>query len=659
MKRRLAGVLIAGWVLGILGFTAVESRPLHGVLGWLGTTGPHMLAALLAVFGAWGVGDHLRARLLPDFAANDAAGRAVVSLGLGLAALQTVAVLLGSFGLLGVASARGLSAVAVIAGLLAWRGRTPSRGMPPAATLVFAIAVLGPSLILAGAPPIGPDEGQYHRRFVESILRTGAFPADAQDPLSGLAMGLHALLALPCSWTGIGAGRPFCLLIGLWGLVGGHRVARRLMPGTGLWMYAPVALAGATLLRALPTINTDLTLALFVGASALVVLDWRQAPNEPGGRPWVLAILGGAALSVKYTAPLFLAPLYLAVGASLLAQPPGAARGRAFGRLVLAALIPAAFAAPWLVRNALHMGHPLAPLAGFEPPPGLEAAFRFNFTENYGGGEGPGALLRSPIDLFVMGREFDRRHFLGRLNPWPLVALPGLLMAARKPGPARALIGVVFVGFLAWAVVLRRVIYLLPLWPLLAAATAVGLHELLVRAGRSKALMATSALLLGLVAAVEVAPAWTDALKASDVATGRETRAEYLADEAAHAEPLDFVRRHADPDDTVAMVWAWQAWDLPQRVIWIGAEEHTPFRQLVLEAGDADGFTERMHTEGVRWIVYRRARFPHQGYGSLDEATWTAAFQQPLAIVEEALARHTTERWIRGDYAVYELPEAR
>ena len=255
-----------------------------------------------------------------------------------------------------------------------------------------------------------------------------------------------------------------------------------------------------------------------------------------------------------------------------------------------------------------------------------------------------------------MGREFDRRHFLGRLNPWPIVALPGLLLALRKPGAARALVGVCALGFLAWALVLRRVIYLLPLWPLLAAASAVGLHELLSRVGRSRVALAGMAAALALVAAVEAAPAWLDAMDSADVATGRETAAQYLAKEAVHATPLDYVRQHAADEDTVAMVWAWQAWDLPQRVIWIGAEEHTPFRELVVRAGSPDAFAQRMRDEGVRWIIYRRARFPHAGYPSLDEDTWKAAFERPLAIVEETLARHAIERWTRGEYAVYELP---
>ena len=640
-------------------WSGAESKPLFGAWGWLRTTGPAALAGWAAAFGAWGVGDGLRRRIAPEFSAQDPVGRAVVSAALGLAALQVLAVALGSVGALGLGTARGLLVASVVAAFLALRGAKGLKGMPPAGTLVFAAALIGPALLLVGAPPTGPDEGQYHRRFVEHILRTGSFPSDAQDPLSGLAMGLHALLALPASWGGVGAMRPFCLALGLGGLVAGHRVVRRLVPPTGTWIYLPVVLGSATLLRALPTINSDLTLSLFVGAAALVVLDWRQAPADPGWRPWALAAIGGAALSVKYTAPLFLAPLYIVVAVALLDREAGRERGRALALLSLSALLPALFAAPWLIRNALHFVHPLAPLAGLEPPAGLEVAFRFNFTENYGGGSSLPALLRSPVDLFVMGREFDRRHFLGRLNVWPLLAAPGLLLALRKPGAGRALVVAVALGFLAWAVVLRRVIYLMPLWPLLAAATALGLHELLARLGRSKATLAAGAAVLGLVAAVEAAPAWLDAMKAADVATGRETWPEYLAHEAPHAAPLAFVREHAGPGDTVAMLWAWQAWDLPQRVIWIGAEEHTPFRQLVLEEGSADAFAERMRQEGVRWIVHREARFPRTGYPSLDDATWQEAFERPLALVDEALARHGIERWIRGDYAVYELPPGR
>jgi hypothetical protein len=654
MRRALPWIL-AAWAVGVLGWTAVESRPLHGVWGWIVTTGPHVAAAAAVVFGAWGLGEAIRRRALPDFSTHDAAGRAVLALGLGLAAMQCAAVLLATLGLLGPWGGRALAALAVVAGLHASRGAEPGKGLPPVGTLVFCVAVLATTLLLVGAPPTGPDEGQYHRRFVEHLLRTGSFPADPADPLSGLAMGLHALLALPASLGGIGAARPFCLLLGLAGLVAGHRVARRVLPPTATWMVLPIALGSASVLRTLPTINTDLTLAVFVGGAALVALDWRQAPTDPGWRPWALAILGGAALSVKYTAPLYLAPLYLVVGAALLGADAGRVRARGFAALGASALLSALFAAPWMLRNAMHGMHPLAPFLGFDPPAGLEAAFRFNFTENYGGGGSFAALVRSPVDLFVMGREFDRRHFLGRLNPWPLVALPGLLLSLRRPGAARELAVAVGLGFLGWAVVLRRVVYLLPLWPLLAAATAVGLHELLSRLGRSRATLLGAAAALGCVAAVEAGPAWLDAVDAADVATGREGAEAYLARESPHAEPLAFVRAHAAPDDAVAMIWAWQAWDLEQRVIWIGAEEHTPFRELVLRAGSADAFAAVLREEGVRWVVHRQARFPRQGYPALDEATWAAAFERPLAIVDEALARHAIERWTRGDYAVYEV----
>lgn len=654
MKRLALGLL---WMFGILAWTGTQTRGLHGLAGYLVHTGPHLLAAAAALLAAWGVGTHIRRALVPDVGGNDAATRAVLALALGLAGLQTAAVLLGSVGLLTRGGAMALTAGGLLAAGGALRDRPVAfRGVPGGGSLVLAAALLLPTLLLAGAPPTGPDEGQYHRRFVEHLLATGSFPGDAQDPLSALAMGLHAMLALPASWTGVGAARPFCLGIGLAALVAGHRVTRRLVPAQWLWMYAPIALGSATLLRALPTLNTDVTLGLWVTVGAIVVLDWRQAPEDAGGRPWALAVLGGAALSVKYTAPLFFAPLYAVVAVALLARPPGPERGRTLVRLSAAALVPALFAVPWMVRNGLQLGHPLAPFLGFDPPPGLEAAFRFNFSENYGGGESLGALLRSPLDLFALGREFDRRHFLGRLNVWPLVAAPGLLLALRRPGGGRALVGAVGLGFLAWSLSLRRVIYLLPLWPLLAATTVLGLQVLLDGLGRSKAALAGLAALLAAVAAVEAAPGWLAGVEAVDVATGRQSRADYLLEQSAHAAPLDYVRRHADDDATVAMVWAWQAWDLPQRVVWIGAEEHTPFRELVLRAGDADGLLSVLRAEGVGWIIYRTARFPRAGYPSLSEEVWTQAFQRPLDIVDATLNQHAVERWTRGEYRVYELP---
>ena len=660
----LGAFLILSWMSG-LAFTLLrDTRPAALLLGYLEHTGPGLLAAALLFAGAWGIGTPLRQKLLPDFGRTDPVSGGLIAIALGWVVLQCAAVSLGSFGWLGARVAQSLVAISLLACVLAVRHATGLRALfrvpryPVATGLAWAGAgaLLLPSLFAAGAPAMGPDELQYHQRFVEHLLRVGSFVANPEDPISGFAQGFHAQAALAYSIAGSAALRPLSMGFGILVIVCGERITRRTFgPGAAL-IYLPIMVGAASFLRFLPTLGTDLPLGFFVTVAALLVLDWSQAPHSAGLRPVALGLLGGAAVAIKFTAPLYLAPLYLAL-LLLLLRPGGGQRSTALP-LLIAGSISALFSLPWLVKNFHHCGHPLYPLLGMNVPEAASAAFRFNFTENYGPGLGWTARLRTPWDLFILGREFDPRHFLGRLNGWPLLALPGTLVAVRHSRQARVLATLVLLGFLAWAQVLRRVTYLLPLWPAIAALAAGSLASLGARLSREqrRPLAVLLATVLVASASAEIASPYRDFLDDASVSSGQENPDAYVDKKLPGADALRWIKEHIDSSESVALFWTWHGWSLPHSLHWIGAEEFTPFRIAVHRAGSAKGLRDELKKRGIRWVLARRHRFVPSSYPFLSEDEFRIGFEQPVLRAEETLTRYGIRRFASGPFVVYEIP---
>jgi hypothetical protein len=650
--KHAAGIATAGLAIAVLGASAWGSRSLAVIPGWLTTTGVPLLATGAVLAGLAAIGGRLRDALAPHVAADDGPSRWLLALGLGVAVAEIAMLLLGLGGLATAPVRLGLAAALALAGL-AHLGLRPPRLTAPdaavAAAWAVAAALVAPSLLSLGAPPLGPDEAQYHRRFIEALARTGRFAGDPLDPTSGLVQGLHGVASLPVALVGTAAMRPFGWLLGLAGVLAGERVLRRTV-GAGAAAYPLVVLGAASLLAALPTFGTDAPLALFVGLGALAALDAAAAPTDPDGRYGVLGLLGAGGLLAKFTAPVFLAPFWLLLGWRLLATAPSPARARAWARLLGSALLPLLAVSPWLVRNHGLFGHPLFPLMGLHPPADLVGAFPFNFSDHYGGGDGLQALLRAPWELFAWGQEFDRRLFLGRLNPWPLVgAVGGIVLLARPAG--RRLLVPVAAGFVLWALALRRVAYLLPLWPLIAAATAASLGTVV----RDRRAGAAGLLVMASVAAVEAAPALHRQIDDAEVATGTVAPDVYAQARTVEALPLSWLRARVEGDDAVAFLFAWSAWELPNRSLYLGAEECTPLRLALLEAGTADAFADHLRAEGVRWIVQRELPFFRDGFPGLTDEQFEQAFARPLAIADEAVERHGTLRFEHGPIRVFEL----
>jgi hypothetical protein len=251
-----------------------------------------------------------------------------------------------------------------------------------------------------------------------------------------------------------------------------YRFARRegelcgLAAATLFWS-APIALYEAT------TALIDLPLALYSALAVLALLEWTRT----GDRPLVAvsAVGLGLALGCKYHALFWLAPAVVILFCH--ARWVERRTWRETGGLSLLYLgIVAALAAPWLVRAWVYTGNPVFPVANawFRSPyftPAMEAAARAAYA-NEGIGTSWEALLRLPWQV-----AFHPGPFRGTVGPVFFVgtlaaAAAALVRRDRTLGYALLLAGAYFV---AWGRTAQEIRYLLPIVPLLAAATAMAL----------------------------------------------------------------------------------------------------------------------------------------------------------------------------------------
>ena len=655
--------LLIAWALFFVGLGSQESRPLALALHLVLEIGPDLLVAAGTLLSLWALGAPVRRRLVPNFGSNDRATCALLDVGLGLSVGVAATSVLGSLGVMTPFVCRALFLCGLLLAVIrAKSDRTVTDIVDMSGRTWPLILVAGglffPSLFELAAPMLGPDESQYHRRFIEILSRTGAVPGDSEDAVSGFALGLHCIAAVPSSITGVGAARALSFLLGILGLFAGERLLRRCFGPGHAWTYVFVVTSSVTLLRVAPSLNTDLSTALLVVLIALISLDWAQAPASPEGRPWVLALLGGAALSIKFSIPLFIAPFYVIVAVAILWDERVRDRGRLLLILTAAALLPALFGLPWFIKNQLILGHPLYPIFGLEIPPEAPTAFAFNFNFNYGPGSGIAALLRTPWDLFITGREFDGRHFMGRFGVWPLIAVPGVLWAARTSRAVFLLALASALGFVLWSSILLRAVYLLPLWPVLAALTAGALGALLPSQpgpARSCAVFVLGTTLVFSTVA-ELAPAWEDQLDSAVLATGQEQTELYLQRKMPIWDSLQWVREHSRPEEGVAQFWCWGFWDLPNPLVWAGAESFTPLRARLLTLGSSPAVLTELRQLNVRWVIYRDPILLQPSFPTVSEADWQLGFAKTMAISEELVRDHLTLRHEQSGFSIYEVP---
>lgn len=409
----------------------------------------------LTAAAAWCLGQVLLARLRLSLSREE---RPLYALALGSALLSLALFALAAAHAVYDAS---LLALAAGAGFAAWRwGRAGEAGasLPPLSRawriLFWSVWAVFAAIALlhALAPEMSPDGSSYHLGVISRFYRAHGFiPMPhlmyGQMPqgfdilfLMAFAFGrhsaaavLHAVFLLALPWLALRIGQ------------------RAGSPAAGaaaglLAMASPVVMIGGA------SAYNDVALAFILLAAFGLALR-KEAAAAP------LGLLAGYAFTIKYTAAV----------AILWAALVLAARGwRAWRRFAAFAAAAALAVAPWLIRNALTYGNPLAPfLTRWFPNPFMHESFEAEYREWMRRYEGLERVSQLPWTLTV-----DGSYLGGLLGPVFLLAPLGLL-ALRTPLGRRILFAAAAFALPYAANIGTR--FLIPPLPLLAFALALSL----------------------------------------------------------------------------------------------------------------------------------------------------------------------------------------
>ncbi len=368
-----------------------------------------------------------------------------------------------------------------------------------------------------------------------------------------------------------------------------------------------------------------------------------------------MGLAAGLALAAKYTAAPAVAGLFLA---ALLSNAQADTVVTRLRTLVVPALLVLAPTVPWWARNAISGLHPLFPFAGW-PTPASGAPLVFAWPEKYGLGRTALDFARLPVDLLFRA-EPGSFVYLGRLSLAWGVLLPGAAIACARSSArhdARRLLLVVGLGFAGWAAGAQLLRWLVPLAGvagLLAASAGSAVETPSASATRLAGglRVATWIVLLASLPA-NLAPAWARAAARVDVARGAESREAFLARELPAWGALAFLRDSVPADATVAQLFSWQGYWIPQRHVLGSVEDHVPTRWWLATHGD-DALSA-LSREGVGYLLVGDLDFLPRSYPFLTPAALDAQFRAPARGLRERLLHDATRVYAEGRWEVWRL----
>lgn len=364
---------------------------------------------------------------------------------------------------------------AALAGLPTLRRALGEHNLQPAPRATLGLlagvaALLALPALHAFVPRYGWDALTYHLALPEWFLRAGRIGLDRASVYTSFPLLTEMLYAAGLALHGPALAKLVHLECGALTLLLLADLTRSHAPRA--WPLAVVAVAAdPTFLWETTVAYSDLSLLLFGTATLEALVAWRAAP----GRSPLLraALFTGACAATRY--PGLLLPASLGVAWVLLS--PRSLRERRDLALAMAAGV-ALLLAPWLVRNTLATGNPLA--AGAFHPLFVRQMFRFN--HDIGMGHGLLALLLGPINVTLLAPADRYAGGFGYLvGPLHLVGALALALAPRAP-LRRGLGLAALVYFVGWFVTVQEARYLLPLGPVLAFGAATAVDDLLAGA---------------------------------------------------------------------------------------------------------------------------------------------------------------------------------
>ncbi len=308
-----------------------------------------------------------------------------------------------------------LGAAVLVAG---WRLRVWRQRETIAVPAWFWIG-FGPFFVLylanAMAPEVSPDGMAYHLGLVQQYAKAHRLMPVPENLYASLSQGIDMLFLFAFSFGRHSAAAMvhFAYLVSLPFLL--VEFGRR----SG---YANAGAWAGLFVFATPVVGIDgISAYNDVALAAIWFTLFLLLADKPEGMALPAGMLAGFAYSVKYTA--FTALLYL--GWRFRRDPR---------RLALAASVAAAFVLPWVLRNAVVLGNPFAPLLnGLFPNPHVSPLFEADYSaglRTYG----QTSLFEALGNVFLRGEKVS--GFLGPcwlLAPLGVISGPWLLAAAAFP----------------------------------------------------------------------------------------------------------------------------------------------------------------------------------------------------------------------------------
>lgn len=376
---------------------------------------------------------------------------------------------------------------------------------------IVASGIVVPLLLLAIGPTVSWDADVYHLTLPRIFLEAGGFETVPVLVYQHWPLSTELLYAMAVAIADFPAAKVVHFGFGLLVLATLYRtVSRRSASHVGQLGAIALGWAAVALLLANDVFVFEMRVAYvelmqaFVLLAAVLLLD--RATRSP--RPLPLVALAGIACGliagIKVTGLMWAAPVALVYVPMVLrnASPirHGMRAGLAFGVPILLLWLP------WSIKAWLATGDPLYPLLWSNlggPWWDGEIAARFSaWQRGIGMGRELVDYLLLPIRVILEGGPGYGR-FDGSLTPAWLVALPLAAVGAWRDRLARHASLVAGAGFVLWAASSQQMRFLVPLLPLVALASAIGLTSLVarVRPRLQPVLLSTLALSMLLIAA--------------------------------------------------------------------------------------------------------------------------------------------------------------
>ncbi len=327
-----------------------------------------------------------------------------------------------------------------------WPALADEQGAVPRAWLLLLLVPAAIYGVLYAVHTLAPetrtDAMGYHLGLVQRYYRNHGFTAITTSVYAQISQGAEMLYLFAYSLGRESAAKLVHLSFLIATVAAILCLARRFRAGLAGVFAAVVFCTSPVVIPDATSAYNDCALAFSMfSVFYLLALWWIHRDRE-----WLL-LLGiaiGFCFAIKYTG-------VVAVVAAGVAAAHLLSRGRlapAFGVLVWTGLPAALIGLPWLIKNAIYTGNPLAPFFNkWFPNPYFsvewESAYRFAMRSYR---EGPfnrwEQLLEAPFDL-VLGERYA-----GSLG-WMALIIPVALIAWRKPF-ARALLVAAIVSALPW-----------------------------------------------------------------------------------------------------------------------------------------------------------------------------------------------------------------